>query len=741
MSIKKRASFVFAAILLLLTVFAANNSQVSSKPFSADRFLEIEKFADADLREMSVKAASIIDGGRFAKKSETEKLADAELVAARYAKLLNAVEQNPAEVLRAALPPEILAQAPPEFAGFLEKPLQTNGTLTVVYECDGVSSDIKKYFLKTAADERLELRFTEKPDRELLTDAPARIKGIRLGDKAVLEPKNLEAADSLAVLPNTFGEQKILILLVNFQNDLRQPFTINQVNDLVFNSQNGSSVTNFYREASFGQTWVTGQTYGWFTLNMTDGCDYARIAANAKSAAQNAGVNLSAYNRYMYIYPATACGYSGLGTLGGNEVWINGTLTRQNLSHELGHNFGLHHARFLDCGSVVLGSDCTTIEYGHIMDTVGGGSGHFHSFHKERLGWLNYGSMPAVTEVTASGNYSIAPYAANTGAATPKALKILKSIDANGRKTWYYVELRRNYGFDSGISSNVNLMNGVMINLNRESNPQENYMLDLTPETTTRSDPALTVNRTYTDASAGISITPLSVGDGGAIVNVSFGSAPPAPCVLANPTISVTPSATQWIGAGSSVTYSVTVKNNNASNCSNNSFNVQPTLANGWSAVVAAPVLNINPGASATTAVQVFAPNSAPDGFYSIGIAVVNSSSPSYSASVSASCAVYSALSVSAAPGQASYARTQTAVINASVAANGSPITGAIVTFTMTKANGAVVTATAASNADGSAAFNYKFNKKLDPAGIYTVRVNANLNGVTGTGSTSFEVR
>ncbi len=100
-------------------------------------------------------------------------------------------------------------------------------------------------------------------------------------------------------------------------------------------------------------------------------------------------------------------------------------------------------------------------------------------------------------------------------------------------------------------------------------------MMDMTPETTTRNDPALTINRTYSDTTAGFSITPLSVGDNGSMVNSTFGT---AVCQPANPTVSINPSATQWLGAGSSISYSVTVTNNNSSGCASNNFNLQGML-------------------------------------------------------------------------------------------------------------------------------------------------------------------
>ncbi len=156
---------------------------------------------------------------------------------------------------------------------------------------------------------------------------------------------------------------------------------------------------------------------------------------------------------------------------------------------------------------------------------------------------------------------------------------------------------------------------------------------------------------------------------------------------------------------------------------------------------VAAPVVNLNSGASAVTTVQVLSPNFAADGFYTVGIGASNYNLPSYAASSSANCAIYSSLAVSVSPGQSSYTLTQTASVTANVSVNGTPLSGANVTFTMTKSNGSRITTSAVSAANGSAVFSYKFNKKQDPTGTYVVNASVNSNGISGNRSTSFGVK
>ena len=52
----------------------------------------------------------------------------------------------------------------------------------------------------------------------------------------------------------------------------------------------------------------------------------------------------------MYIFPTLdACGWAGLGDIAGPETWINGYVQLRVMGHELGHNFGVHHANSWEC--------------------------------------------------------------------------------------------------------------------------------------------------------------------------------------------------------------------------------------------------------------------------------------------------------------------------------------------------------------------------------------------------------
>jgi hypothetical protein len=160
----------------------------------------------------------------------------------------------------------------------------------------------------------------------------------------------------------------------------------------------------------------------------------------------------------------------------------------------------------------------------------------------------------------------------------------------------------------------------------------------------------------------------------------------------------------------------------------------------GWTAAFAASTLSISPGANATTTLAVISPVSALDGFYTIGVTATNSAATTYSASTSATYVIVSSLSVTVSTDQSSYTRPQTVSITAIVAARGSAVSGASVTFTITKSDSTVVTGTVSTGADGSAVFKYRL-KKQDPIGIYQAKAATSLNGISGSGAASFTVQ
>jgi hypothetical protein len=361
-------------------------------------------------------------------------------------------------------------------------------------------------------------------------------------------------------------------------------------------------------------------------------------------------------------------------------------------------------------------------------------SAHFNPYQKERLGWVNGGSNAPITTVTSSGNYWVDAYESSN--MLSKGLKILKSTDpVTGMKTWYYVEHRAPIGFDNFLNGNTNVLGGVVVRTGSEASGQDTYLLDMTPSTNSFYDPALTVGQSFTDSTAGFTITTVSADSSGAWVNVSIA---PTPCTRANPTLTVSPSQNPWVSSGTPVSYNVSVRNNDGASCGSSSFNLQASVSNGWTTGFGSSSLAISPGATSTTTLQVTSPAGAADAFYSVNVSASNGSS---SASSAVTYALVSALGFTTTSTQSSYTRTQTITVNATVKVAGSAVANVPVSFTMTKANGVVVMSTVNTGANGVAVFKYALNKKKDPAGNYRVNAQAVMNAVSGSGSVTFAVK
>jgi hypothetical protein len=126
---------------------------------------------------------------------------------------------------------------------------------------------------------------------------------------------------------------------------------------------------------------LSGDVFGWYTIpDDSTNCQPDSWATEARAQAAAAGVDLSSYNNVMYAFPkASSCGWSGMAAINGSDSWINGAMTLHTVGHELGRNFGSHHASSYRCSQegtpVALSAhsaNCTRLEYGDPFSIMGG---------------------------------------------------------------------------------------------------------------------------------------------------------------------------------------------------------------------------------------------------------------------------------------------------------------------------------------------------------------------------------
>jgi len=333
-----------------------------------------------------------------------------------------------------------------------------------------------------------------------------------------------------------YGTKTVAVVLLNFSNDTSQPWTTSTVRNVVFDGS--GSVNAFYQADSQGQLSLTGDVFGWYTLSASNtSCDYTSWANAAQSAATAAGVNLSSYQYTVYAFPGTSsCAWSGVGYLPGTTSWINGGMTLRAVAHELGHNFGIHHASSENCTDasgtrVTLSSNCTVNEYGDPFSIMGAASTRLHhNWHNAQLGWLS-----GVQTVTANGSYTLAPAQSTS---SPRLLRVAR---ADG--TYLQLEYRQPSGVFDNFASSDPAVNGVTIRIAPDTGTiVQSKLLDATPDTSTLGDAPLAVARTFTDPATGVQITTQSVSASGATVSIQV-AAPAdtqAPSTPGNPKATIT---------------------------------------------------------------------------------------------------------------------------------------------------------------------------------------------------------
>jgi M6 family metalloprotease-like protein len=654
--------------------------------------------------------------------------------------------------------------------------VQLEGQLEIIHQDFNDGHGRFVYTLKQADGTRVPVHFLKGAPTQLLTGDHVRADGQLSGGSLVLysgstsltktttsNGKTTPAPTAPSIpVPNTFGAQSVLVILVNFQDDVVEPYTVADAQNAFFVSAN-----NFIQENSYGQTSLTGAVVGWYTIpDSVTTCNTSQIATDAQSAAAAAGVNLANYTRFAYMFPQdNACGFAGASNVGGNpsQSWINGTtgpggttLDTHVIDHELGHAFGLWHSHLYDCGTIATICSSPSIdEYGDILDTMGAPqprSPHYNAFQKERLGWLNYGVSPSIQTVTNSGTYTINPY--ELGAAGPNALKILKSTDpTTGAKTWYYVESRQALGFDSFLTSSntgcsscytQNETTGVLFHLGTDGDGNTGDLLDMTPATLTYHwwfDPSLVMGQSFSDPNAGVTFTPTAVDSTGATVQITLNG---SSCTRANPTVSVSPPQGQNVTSGTAVNFAVTVTDNDSSTCAPATFNLANGLPSGWTGVWNATALSLSPGKNGSATLTVTSPAGAADGSYGVSVGAANAAVSSYAGSAMATYVISTpgALSVSMWTDQSSYLPGQTVAIRVSVLSGTSPDAGASVSVVVTSPGGRATTLSGTTGSNGLISLNYKLSRRA-VAGTYQVQLGATATGAASIAgaSTSFTVQ
>ena len=644
-------------LALSVIIFSANSfaSPVNDNSQLADKALSNHvKFRKQQTESSTIALVNRLSQYRHATLSNKELLKQAliENALLRQHLQFELVKSDPEAAVRTILPRGLIKDMPDEVLPLLAHQRVLEGRLEVSY-VDYQSHQHKNIsYMLVNGDQTVELHLPSNINRSLLkTGAQVSVTGwmfkainaaeinlsalvvndelnslVLLGDSAPAVATSVEPSGNAAGI-SSHGEQRTLVLLVNFQNNAEQPWTVEEARQLVFGNVNA-----YYQEVSYGQTWLTGDVHGYFTLPIDATCSTNLIDNHGRQAVIDSGIHVDNYDRWIYIYPQNSgCGWTGQGTIGGSpsRAFINGSMTLRTVGHELGHNFGLYHAKDLDCGADIIGDNCASAEYGDSMDMMGssGITGHFNAFSKQQLGWITASAGEVVTADT-DGSYQLEPFEI-APAGIAKSIKVQRGVDiTNGEPQWYVLEYRQALGFDKFLEQKNGVTDGVVLHLATQNNINSNLLLDMQPDSGLRDldDAALLVGASYTDPDAGVTITTEWADATGASVSVSYtGSS----CIKASPSLTLLANESAWVAPGTTVSYSASVSNNDSAGCEISSYNISALVPSGWS--VATKSVSLSPGMSGTVSLDVVSLETAEQGFYDIEISAVDSSNHAYS--------------------------------------------------------------------------------------------------------------
>jgi hypothetical protein len=210
-----------------------------------------------------------------------------------------------------------------------------------------------------------------------------------------------------------------------------------------------------------------------------------------------------------------------------------------------------------------------------------------------------------------------------------------------------------------------------------------------------------------------------------------------ASCIRANPTVSSAP-ASAWV-VGATGNYTVTVTNNDSSDCAASSFDLTGYGFGSWTGSAGAlPALAA--GASASTTFELTALNGTADGSYNYTVKATNSILPSYEGSAALVQVCCSGnITVQAILGAKRYKRGASMVITVKARVGATAIPGISVAANILKAGAVVATLSGATAANGNAVLKYKLGKRV-ARGAYDVNASAAKNGYAGSTAASFSV-
>lgn len=266
------------------------------------------------------------------------------------------------------------------------------------------------------------------------------------------------AASGWPPFRTVIGAQRLIVITVEF-SDVRNGVTGAYIEDLVFHQ-----VDSYYREASYGQCWITGNITGkWYQMSKVSSAyewdgksDVQPYMSSMIQEAVNLADDEVDYSQYRYIvvlHPArwrnnwgfiasqTINTHEGSRTV--NVAIISEYQSMSVFAHEFGHIFGGLPDMYGKIGGEYLPVFAGPWD---LLSQTGGYTQHFSAWSKRKMGWIEPSAV-VTAPIGRTTNATIDPLELPN--VRTYALKTPLT-----QNTYYLAEVRQNIGSDMGLPDN-----------------------------------------------------------------------------------------------------------------------------------------------------------------------------------------------------------------------------------------------------------------------------------------------
>ena len=222
--------------------------------------------------------------------------------------------------------------------------------------------------------------------------------------------------------------------------------TVPQVRDTMFTHPDNFSVADAFAESSYGKYNLIGDVQGPYRINANDlaangatlNCGaYSVVSNRMKAMAQQQGVPVSSYDRFVYVLPfqagCSAASGQAISLLGqtnvaGREHWVFDCQNAMTYEHEIGHTFVGHS--------------------NDDFDPMHNWNSTLRAFNAVAALYLNWIDPAAVDNVNGNGRYYIAPLELTRAQTSLKQIYLLTTP-----QNTYALSYRQPYGVDRNLGT------------------------------------------------------------------------------------------------------------------------------------------------------------------------------------------------------------------------------------------------------------------------------------------------